>query len=41
MQVENPYRFQPLTMKILERDEDKADWQDKDPDIALVKNRVK
>ena len=41
VQAGNPYGFQPLTMKILERDEDKADWQDKDPDIALVKNWVK
>ena len=28
-------------MKLLERDEDKADWQDKDPNIELVKNWVK
>ena len=41
VQAGNPYGFQPLTMKILKKDEDKADWQDKDPDITLVKNWVK
>ena len=37
VQTGNPYGFQPLTMKILGRDKDKADWQDKDPNIELVK----
>ena len=41
VQTGNPYGFQPLTMKILGRDEDKADWQDKDPNIELVKNWIK
>ena len=41
VQAGNPYGFQPHTMKLLEKDEDKADWQDKDPIIALVKNWVK
>ena len=33
VQTGNLYGFQPRTMKVLERDKDKADWQDKDPDI--------
>ena len=41
VQTGNPYGFQPLTMKILGRDKDKVDWQDKDPNIELVKNWVK
>ena len=28
-------------MKILGKDEDKADWQDKDPDIRIVKGWLK
>ena len=28
-------------MKILRKDKDKADWQDKDPNIQIVKNWVK
>ena len=41
VQAGNPYKFQPHTMKLLEKDEDKADWQDKDPIITLVKSWVK
>ena len=41
VQTGNPYGFQPHTMKILEKDEDKADWQDKDPDIRIVKRWLK
>ena len=37
VQTGNPYGFQPLTMKILRKDKDKGDWQDKDPDIRIVK----
>ena len=36
VQTENPHKFQPYTMKILKTNEQKADWQDKDPIIALV-----
>ena len=31
------YGFQPLTMRILGKDEDKANWQDRDPNIKIVK----
>ena len=41
VQTGNPYRFQPLIMKILRKDKDKADWKDKDPNIEIVKNWVK
>ena len=41
MQTGNPYKFQPYTMKLLETDEHKANWQDKDPIITLVKSWVK
>ena len=41
VQAGNPYGFQPHTMKLLEKDKDKADWQDKDPIITLVKSWVK
>ena len=41
VQTGNPYKFQPYTMKLLETDEDKANWQDKDPIITLVKSWVK
>ena len=37
LQTGNPYEFQPYMMKILKTNEQKADWQDKDPIIALVK----
>ena len=30
----NPHQSQPYTMKILRTDEQKADWQDKDPIIS-------
>ena len=36
MQAGSPYGFQPLTMKILGKEEDKAKWQDRDPDIKIV-----
>ena len=41
VQTGNPYGFQPLTMKILGKDKDKANWQDKDPDIKIVKGWLK
>ena len=41
VQKGNPYGFQPLTMRILGKDEDKADWQDRDPDIKIVKGWLK
>ena len=41
VQTGNPYKFQPYMMKLLETDEQKADWQDKDPIITLVKSWVK
>ena len=41
VQTGNPHQFQPYTMKILRTDEQKADWQDKDPVISLVKTWVK
>ena len=41
VQTGNPYGFQPLTMKILGKDKDKADWQDKDPNIKIVKGWLK
>ena len=41
VQTGNPYEFQPYTMKILKTNEQKADWQDKDPIIALVKTWLK
>ena len=37
----NPHSFQPYTMEILKTDEQKADWQDKDRTIALVKTWLK
>ena len=37
----NPYEFQPLTIKILQNDEDKANHQDQDEAIKLVKEWVK
>ena len=37
----DPYEFQPLTIKILQKDEDNADHQDKDKAIKLVKEWVK
>ena len=37
----NPHKFQPYMMKILKTDKQKADWQDKDPIISLVKTWVK
>ena len=33
----NPHEFQPLTIKILKNDEDKANHQDQDKAIKLVK----
>ena len=41
VQTGNPYEFRPYTMKLLETDKNKADWQDKDPIITLVKSWVK
>ena len=41
VQTGNPYDFQPYTMKILKTNEQKADWQNKDPTIALVKMWLK
>merc|ERR1711873_97583 len=41
VQTGNLYKFQPYTMKILKTNEQKADWQDKDPIIALVKTWLK
>ena len=41
VQIGNPYEFQPYTMKILKTNEQKADWQDKDPTIAQVKTWLK
>ena len=41
VQAGSPYGFQPLTMKILGREEDKANWQDQDPDIKIVKGWLK
>ena len=41
VQTGNPYDFQPYTMKILKTNKQKADWQDKDPTIALVKTWLK
>ena len=41
VQTGNPYKFQPYTMKILKTSKQKADWQDKDPIIALVKTWLK
>ena len=41
VQTGNPHQFQPYMMKILKTDEQKADWQDKDPTIALVKTWLK
>ena len=41
VQTRNPYKFRPYTMKLLETDEHKANWQDKDPIITLVKSWVK
>ena len=38
VQTGNPYEFQPYKMKILKTSEQKADWQDKDPIISLVKS---
>ena len=38
VQSGSPYGFQPLTMKILGKEEDKANWQDRDPDIKIVKS---
>ena len=37
VQAGNPYGFQPLMMRILGKYEDKADWQDRDPNIKIVK----
>ena len=37
----NPHNFQPYTIEILKTDKQKADWQDKDQTIALVKTWLK
>ena len=37
----NPHSFQPYTMELLKTDKQKADWQDKDRTIALVKSWLK
>ena len=37
----NPHEFQPLTIKILKNDEDKANHQDQDKTIKLVKEWVR
>ena len=37
----NLYKFRPHTMEILKTNEQKADWQDKDQTIALVKTWLK
>ena len=41
MQVGNPYGFQPLMKRILGKDEDKANWQDWDPNIRIIKSWLK
>ena len=41
VQTGNPYEFHPYTMKILKTSEQKADWQDKNPIISLVKTWLK
>ena len=41
VQTRNLYKFQPYMMKILKTNEQKADWQDKDPIIALLKTWLK
>ena len=41
MQARSPYRFQPLMMKILGKEEDKANSQDQDPNIKTVKGWLK
>ena len=41
VQTGNPYEFQPYTMKLLKTDKQKADWQDKDQTMTLVKTWVK
>ena len=35
------YGFQPLRMKILGKEEDKANWQDRDPNIKIIKSWLK
>ena len=37
LQSGKPHSFQPYTMEILKTEEQKADWQDKDQTIKLVK----
>ena len=41
MEAGNPHVFQPLSMGILKSDKDKADWQDQDVDIKIMKEWVK
>ena len=41
VKAESLYGFQLLTMKILGREEDKANWQDWDHDIKIVKGWLK
>ena len=41
VQAGSLYGFQPLTMKILGKEEDKANWQDRDPHIKILKSWLK
>ena len=41
VQAVNLYKFQPLTIKILEKEENKAEWQDRYPEIRIPKSWLK